>query len=383
MRVLRVEGLPVTLSERAHEVFVKILPAKEGSFGRLVGKESLECDAAWTFAYRDASQARVCFAFFETEPERRELARLTLPLQWFERNAVVVEEYPCRALVPELESSSVMATIQVHLAENGVFTEQAPQGRLLVRPAWKRPNSDEKQSDVNEAKPDEEPRPEMHPTSQQQAEQPGEHLTSKHQARKEAQQPEQGVQQYQYQYQYPPAPYPVWQGQPYGQQQAPQYPQMWQYPGGMYGTPGYPMPPYPAYDGHYAYQYAVPPPPPPIPYQVRQPPVSAGHGVSAPQRQTMVAVPPKPVVSAVEKPKPKKKPVVQQDTSLGVPALNAPDEEPISAFGNDEFLEGSLKPLNIDATKPSGVKDKSVNKPLIDDIGTQNSDSVLPQYPNT
>ena len=53
------------------------------------------------------------------------------------------------------------------------------------------------------------------------------------------------------QYPYPPAPYPVWQGQPYGQQQAyGQYPQMWQFPGG-YGAPGYPA--YPAYDGHYGY----------------------------------------------------------------------------------------------------------------------------------
>ena len=364
MRVLKVEGLPVTLSERAHEVFVKILPAKEGSFGTLAGKESLKCDAAWTFAYRDAAQSRVCFAFFETEPERRELARLTLPLQWFERNAVVVEEYPCRALVPELESATVMATIQVHLAENGVFTEQAPQGRLLVRPAWKRPNSEEKQeaeqpgaakgedNGQGNSQPAERPPPQQY-RAEQGVPHPGQHQ----------------------QYPYPPAPYPVWQGQPYGQQQAyGQYPQMWQFPGG-YGAPGYPA--YPAYDGHYGYQYMAAPPAPPMPYEVRQPPVSA------PQRQTMVALPPKPAVSAAEKPKPKKKPAVQQDTSLGVPALNAPDEEPISAFGNDEFLEGSLKPLNIDATKPSGVKDKSVNKPLIDDIGTQNSDSILPQYPNT
>ena len=350
VRIVKVEGLPATFSDHAHQVCVKILPVKEGSYGNLIGKTSLECDSTWTFAYSNARESSVCFSFFETEPERRELARLTLPFSWFELNTVVTEDYPCRMIIPELANNTAMATVQIHLSENGHLTAQAPPGRLLVKPAWKRPNS--------EGQPKTEPESETKPTPPQKPQQ---------------QKPPQ-----MYQYQYPYYGVVPKQGQgypqqvPWPQQQKMPYPQPYQ---SQY-VPVYP------YLCQYPYQQA----PVPSPYQQPRTVPPQPQKVAPAPAPAPVKKKESPKMKDQPQPKPKQKPKkkeIEQGGSLGVPEIGAPDEDPIGAVGNDSLLEGSLKPLSIQCSKPSGVKDSSVNEPLIEDAGASMSGGFLPTYPNT
>lgn len=139
VRILEVSGLSQDSMGRGHQVCVRVLPDNKGSYADLVGSLKMTCGTAWNFAYTNVKESSICFSLFEMEPERKELGRLTLPLRWFQINSLVTEAFPCRMLLPEHAHTPAMIKVEMHLSEDGSYPFNAPPGRLLVKPAWKKP----------------------------------------------------------------------------------------------------------------------------------------------------------------------------------------------------------------------------------------------------
>jgi hypothetical protein len=139
VKVLEVSGLPVRKPD-THQILVKLSPANQGSYGALFGTKPLTCDAIWSFVYEDPSSSALVFTIFSYDPAKAEVARVTLPLSWFPRNAVVTYDYPCR-LVGRGAGDSLWAKVQVHLSEAGQPGFEGPPGALLVKPAWTAPQA--------------------------------------------------------------------------------------------------------------------------------------------------------------------------------------------------------------------------------------------------
>jgi hypothetical protein len=135
VRILEVTGLP---SLNCSQVFVRLLPSNQGSYGALSGRDVVKCDSCWNFVYADRSQNSVAFSFQVTGQTKQDLARVTLPFSWFPPNCIVASEYPCRCVVPGA-AAIPMAKLQIHLSENGAPGFHAPPGRLLVRLASRTP----------------------------------------------------------------------------------------------------------------------------------------------------------------------------------------------------------------------------------------------------
>jgi hypothetical protein len=95
---------------------------------------------------------------------------------------------------------------------------------------------------------------------------------------------------------------------------------------------------------------------------------------------------PPPAQKPPEKEEPKKKKTKKGDysavrsdamgQSLGVPALGAEDDVPISAVGNDDMMT-RMKPLPIGGGSGSHGPDKTLQEPLLD----PGDSGYLPQYP--
>lgn len=119
-------------------VFVKILPKNEGSSASLEGYDYLKSHATWTFQYQSVEDTLLSFTLTEGNPTRRELAKLTLPLTWFEKNTFVKEMFPMRSLIEQ--KKKFWAKVKIHLSENGEAAFFCPRGRLLVNPKWKKNN---------------------------------------------------------------------------------------------------------------------------------------------------------------------------------------------------------------------------------------------------
>lgn len=138
--VLKVTGMALCSPELGYQMAVRILPDNKGTYVDLIGMTTLTCSSStWNFGYTDRKECSICFAIFETKPAKKELARLTLPLKWFQVNTRVTEAFPCRMCLVEYADNPIMISVVIHLSENGELPFQAAPGKLLVKPAWKLP----------------------------------------------------------------------------------------------------------------------------------------------------------------------------------------------------------------------------------------------------
>jgi hypothetical protein len=133
LRLLELLGFPPGYYAVGRQVYVQILPQKQGSFGDLSGTTTLSCESWWTFCYTDSNSSSLCLMLRDTVPMLQEQGRLTLPLKWFPANTIVTQEFPFRMLNPIFANSPASAMIQVHLSENGDQPFRAPDGNLLVK----------------------------------------------------------------------------------------------------------------------------------------------------------------------------------------------------------------------------------------------------------
>jgi len=68
---------------------------------------------------------------------KTDVARVTLPLNWFPINSVVEYWFPLKPLKPG--TPEVFVLLVVHLADNYTSEFEAPPGKLLVKPCWSVP----------------------------------------------------------------------------------------------------------------------------------------------------------------------------------------------------------------------------------------------------
>jgi hypothetical protein len=135
VKLVEVTGFPPSKPD-VHQVYVKLRPTEQGSYGPLVGSQTFRCETVWSFVCEAAEGSAPSFSIWIFEPVRNEVARLTLPLPWFPANSVVTHEYPLRSLFGGM---SGWATVQVHLSEEGASAFRADPAGLLVTPAWSKP----------------------------------------------------------------------------------------------------------------------------------------------------------------------------------------------------------------------------------------------------
>lgn len=141
LQVVKVTNFPkiVNISENDYQVYVKLFPKEEGSFGKLNmishgnNKYHLTSPVTWNFQYKDALTTHIHLYFLAGKTC---FADLRLPLTWFEKNSVVTYSYPARFLINFQHNKNMMVKLTIHLSENNEAAFSAPKGHLLVTPAW-------------------------------------------------------------------------------------------------------------------------------------------------------------------------------------------------------------------------------------------------------
>lgn len=120
-----------------YSITVKLLPGDKGSTVSLEGYDVLRSSNVWTFDYNCVEDNLISFTFNQTTPFKVEIAKLILPLVWFEKNMVVKESFPMRQNAGEF-SEKIWLKIKVHLNEDGKPAFEGKRGKLQVIPKWKK-----------------------------------------------------------------------------------------------------------------------------------------------------------------------------------------------------------------------------------------------------
>ena len=138
VRLNQITGVvPKSENDKAFKLDVKLSTDQQKvDSTQLFGTTTLITDTTWTFQIDNIETTNICFVLNEFTPKSNTIGKLTLPLKWFRKNAVVREIYPMKSPNPKLP---MMADIDVHLCCNGELPFTAPPGTLLVQPLWKTP----------------------------------------------------------------------------------------------------------------------------------------------------------------------------------------------------------------------------------------------------
>ena len=141
-RVPQIQNCPSNEYYRDTRRLVAWLPnTQDQAEAGLKGLETLTNSETFTFAVADTDTMSLSFSLWETRPNALEIARVTLPLSWFQLNTRVKEVYPMKAMVDGI--SSPMAEVEIHVSDTFDEPFAVPVGRLLVTPGW-RPSEETK-----------------------------------------------------------------------------------------------------------------------------------------------------------------------------------------------------------------------------------------------
>jgi hypothetical protein len=113
----------------------KLAPTGAASLGKMTRQNQfLSCSTTWNFEYDDPSKCSFALFVCDYKPgDFRAVARLTIPLSWFEPNTVVKEVFPMKCGDQGME---VFIEVHVHMCENREPAFLGRPGGLLVKPAW-------------------------------------------------------------------------------------------------------------------------------------------------------------------------------------------------------------------------------------------------------
>jgi hypothetical protein len=111
------------------------IPTEETSAPLSFTGDRLTCKSTFTFEYGNALTTNLCLAIRESN-QQADLARLTLPLKWFQINRVVKFHFPMKT---REGSVATFMFVEIHLCENHEGAFLAPPGSLTVAPAWSAP----------------------------------------------------------------------------------------------------------------------------------------------------------------------------------------------------------------------------------------------------
>ena len=146
-RVPKIQNCPANEYYRDTRRLVAWVPnTQDQAEAGLQGLETLTNSETFSFALADTENRSLSFSLWETRPNMLEIARLTLPLSWFQLNTRVKDVYPMKAMVNGI--SSPMAEVEIHVSDTFDEPFAVPEGRLLVTPAW-RPASEQSQAPLH------------------------------------------------------------------------------------------------------------------------------------------------------------------------------------------------------------------------------------------
>ena len=118
------------------KVFVQGLPHGDGALAELEGGQELYTKTQWNFCYTNPQEFTLNLHLIqESNNSAYTIGKLVLPLTWFQPDSVVVETYPLTSTTGL--PTPFFAQLSVHVDQHNSIPFRAPQGRLLVIPAWK------------------------------------------------------------------------------------------------------------------------------------------------------------------------------------------------------------------------------------------------------
>ena len=156
---IQVGGLNAN-DEKKYQLLIRLLPNmedKELPITKTVTKNGvfiLQSLDEIAFNYADISKSHIGITILLNEEEKHVLGRLNLPLSWFQVNSIVRQEFPIRLRVKS--EITPMVSLLVHVSDNGSQAFDAPEGQLLVIPAWNKPQTNQATPSINN-----QPRPQV------------------------------------------------------------------------------------------------------------------------------------------------------------------------------------------------------------------------------
>ena len=118
------------------KVFVQGLPHGDGAIAELEGNEKLTTRTQWNFCFSDKYSFSINLVLMqEIDGRSYSVGKLVLPLTWFMPDSVVNDYFPLTTLAGA--PTPFYANLSVHVNQINAPPFQAPQGRLLIIPAWK------------------------------------------------------------------------------------------------------------------------------------------------------------------------------------------------------------------------------------------------------
>lgn len=136
----KIKGVPVgPQCLPSYSINVRLVPFPNLFSTPLTGVDILKTPQIWAFEYNTTEDILVSFTLCQETPVNIQIAKLSLPLTWFERNTCVKSTFPMRHLIDS--SIGIWAKLKIHLSENGAQAFQCPKGRLLIQPKWKHDQS--------------------------------------------------------------------------------------------------------------------------------------------------------------------------------------------------------------------------------------------------
>jgi hypothetical protein len=128
-----ITGLPPTENTDLYTISVHLSPDGGPTSARLLPDgANLECRTTWALEYGSTTSS-ICFVLLAVpQGSPIEVARVTLPIDWFPPNTVVKATFPMR-LRNRLLASEIAITLDIHRSEDGRPPFCAEPGPLLVK----------------------------------------------------------------------------------------------------------------------------------------------------------------------------------------------------------------------------------------------------------
>ena len=118
------------------KAFIQALPHGDGALAELQGSQELFTKTQWNFCFQDPRDVTINLNLIqEFNGKAYTIAKLVLPVVWFQPDSVVVDTYPMTS--PTGIPTPFYAQLSVHLSYQNFPPFSAPPGRLLVIPAWR------------------------------------------------------------------------------------------------------------------------------------------------------------------------------------------------------------------------------------------------------
>ena len=411
------------LSQNITAVVSLVTPSNnsDGISGSLVYNDETqqyESNCTWKFQY---GNSQLCSLFITLNCSSDVIAKVKLPLKWFQRNSIVVMQFPMK---PNGFDGNILITITVHLSENHAAAFDAPRGKLKVKPTWEitstlvnnfddinyNNNNNFVQHQENEQQEELPPNVEKIEDNEESTDDDNEEETTNFKipmyypeknktvkydsnqfnpsTQEIVYQQEFNLQQvyqtpkpqyYQHYYQQPPQYY-------YQQPPRQYYQQYYQQPPQQY----YQQPPQQYYQQYYQKPpqkyYQQQPRPMPTSGLVKNPKVIKNENMKQNNEHVYIPPPVNNTSSEIKTPiKPKEKGKLidnykDQDISLGVQSIDIPDSSAINNDQPEELKEENLKELDVSAHCSKKSKQETENEKLVNSEEPI-PESFLPQYP--